>query len=102
MIDPATATAVISGLVSTLTAYLTYRVNIKQAGQKAAEAAKPDDTTMKQAETALPVVRDGVKQYGDQREQLALANFESDPEMYGDVLTKVLTGIATRQPEFLR
>jgi hypothetical protein len=107
MIDPSTASTIITGLVSTLTAYMNYRVNIKQAEQqsKAEQTstlpAKLDDTTVKQAEAALPVVREAVKQYGDQREQTALANFEEDPEMYGTVLERVLTGIASRQPEFL-
>jgi hypothetical protein len=109
MIDPTTASAVITGIVSTLTAYMNYRVSVKQAEAQSkpdqtptATSAKPDEAIVKQAETALPVVREGVKQYGDQREQTALANFESDPDMYGGVIEKVLTSIATREPEFLR
>jgi hypothetical protein len=107
MIDPTTASAVISGLVSILTAYMTYRVGMKQAeqqgktGQATDAPTKPEAPIVEQAEAALPVVREGVRQHGDQREQTALANFEDDPEMYGPVLERVLTGIASRQPEFL-
>lgn len=108
IVDPATASAIISGLVGTLTAYLNYQVSLKQSEQlgttevTTAKTAKPDEATIKQAEAALPMVRDSMKEYGDQREQVALANFESDPEMYGSVIEKVITNIANRQPEFMR
>jgi hypothetical protein len=101
MADPATIGAVITGMVSLLSAYMTYRVGMKQAEQKGSPApAKPDEATMKQSEAALTVVKQGVEQHGDDDERADLASFERNPQRYQEALARVLTDIATRSPAF--
>ncbi len=98
MADAGTIGAVISGVVSLISAYMTYRVGMKQAEQK--EAAKPDDETLTKGEQAMAIVRTGVAQYGDEDEKADLANFERNPQRYEDNLARVLTDIAMRTPVF--
>lgn len=100
MIDPVTAGAVISGLVGTLTAYMNYRVGMKQAEQKtAAEPAKPDDTTLKQGEQVLATVESAVATHGTPAEQTALTGYQQAPTMYQPLLEQALTAIAQRAPD---
>src|SRR5690349_20192987 len=101
MADPATIGAVITGMVSLVSAYMTYRVGMKQAEQKGTPApAKPDAKTLQDGETAMTVVKQGITQYGDADEQTDLANFERNPERYRDGLARVLHDIAGRETAF--
>jgi len=101
MTDPVTLGTIISGLVSALSAYMTYKVGMKQAEQKSAPApAKPDERTLKQGEQAMEIVKVGVAQHGDADEQADLVSFERNPQRYQDTLTKVMTDIAAREPTF--
>ena len=100
-VDPQVIAGAISGLVSLITGYMTYRVGMKNADQKGTPAPeKPDDRTLKQGEQAIEVVKAGVAQYGDEDEQADLANFERNPTRYEDALRRVLTDVASRNPAF--
>ena len=100
MADPITiGTAVITGLVTLMSAYMQYRASMKQADQKGAPApAKTDE--IKQGETAMEVVKAGVERHGNEDERADLANFERNPQRYQDGLAHVLTDIAAREPAF--
>jgi hypothetical protein len=103
MADQSIISAAITGVVSLLSAYMTYRVGLKQAEQKGAPApAKPDEQTLTQGERALEIVKAGVAQHGDADEQADLASFERNPQRYQDALARVMTDIATRSPAFAR
>ncbi len=95
MADAGTIGAAISGLVSLLSAYMTYRV-----GMADAEAAKPDDDTLQKGESALNIVRTGVSQYGTGDEKADLSSFERNPQRYAGSLQQVLADIAARYPVF--
>lgn len=101
MIDPTTASAVISGLVTSLTSYMTYRVNMKKAEYEAkAPTEKPDNKTMEQGEAGLAVIEQGIKQHGTPDEQTALMGFQQNPTMFRPVLEDALRSLAVRSPEF--
>ena len=95
MADAGTIGAAISGIVSLVSAYMTYRV-----GMASAEAAKPDDDTLQKGESALNIVRTGVSQYGTADEKADLSSFERNPERYAGVLQQMLGDIAARYPVF--
>lgn len=99
MTDPTIIGAAISGVVSLLSAYLTYRLGIRQAEQQAAPE-KPDDTTLVQGQHALELVIAGVDRHGDADEHADLASFRRNPQRYQETLAKVLTDIARREPAF--
>jgi hypothetical protein len=98
MADPISI-AVITGLVALMTGYMKYRADMKQAEQKGAAApAKTEEVT--KGETALAQVKQGVAQHGDEKDQNALAQFETDPDDYRDVFEKKLARLAERSPAF--
>lgn len=99
MADAPTVGAVISGMVSLLSAYMTYRVGMKNA-EAATPAPRPDDDTLKQGESAMNIVRTGVSQYGNEDEKANLAGFERNPQRYEQQLAQVLSEIALRYPVF--
>jgi hypothetical protein len=101
MADPSIIGAVITGLVSLLSSYMTYRVGVKQAEQKGGPMpAHPDETTLKQGEQAMEIVKVGVAQLGDEDEQADLTGFERNPQRYQEALMRVLTDISARAPAF--
>lgn len=97
MIDPTVIGTAISGVVSLITSYMTYRVGMKTAENA---AAKPDDKTVQQGESALEIVRTGVSQYGTEDEKADLANFERNPQRYEAAFAQMLIDIANRYPVF--
>lgn len=100
MIDPATAGAVITGIVSTLTAYMNYKVGMRKAEQEdAARPPVPDTETVEHAEAALPVIQHAVNQYGNEDEKADLASFERNPQRNASNLERTLIDIAGRVPE---
>ncbi len=101
MMDPATTSAVIGGLVATLSAYMNYKVGMRKFEQEnTAKPAEPDKQIIDQAEAALPVIRSAVEQYGNEDEQADLTSFERNPQRNAGNLERTLTDIATRQPAF--
>jgi hypothetical protein len=97
--DAITISAVITGLVTALTAYMKYRVDMKQAEQKGASAPAKTEEVAK-GERAMEVVKAGIEQHGNEDEHADLANFERNPKRYQDGLARVLTDIAARKPAF--
>lgn len=97
MVDPTVIGAAISGVVSLITSYMTYRVGMKTAQNV---APKPDDKTVQQGESAMEIVRTSVSQYGTEDEKTDLANFERNPQRYQANFVQVLTDIANRYPVF--
>jgi len=99
MADPVTIGAVITGLVGALTAYMNYRVGMKQAEQKgAAPPAKSEEAA--KGETAIEVVKAGIERHGNEDERADLANFERNPQRYQYGLARALADIAAREPAF--
>jgi hypothetical protein len=45
-------------------------------------------------------VKEAVQKHGGEREQKVLANFEEDPEFYGDLLKQAITDLAQRDTSF--
>ncbi|MBK9945508.1 MAG: hypothetical protein IPP13_28290 [Kouleothrix sp.] len=99
MADPVTLGVIITGLVGAYKAYADYKAATAkaQAEQKPAPAQSAEAARGAQA---APLVKAAVQQYGDAREQQALANFEDDPEMYAGALRTALTRLADRSPAF--
>ena len=99
--DPATISAGITGVVGLLSAYMQYRVGMKQAEQKGEAAPeKPDEQTLQDGEKALVVVQEAVVKHGNEDEQADLASFERNPERYQKQFEQVLLDIAAREPTF--
>jgi hypothetical protein len=93
--------AVITGLVTLMTAYMTYRneqARIEQQGQPAPEPTKE----AQEGEQALQTVKEGVAQHGNPGEKNDLESFESDPTNQRRVnnLVASLEELSTRKPEF--
>lgn len=100
MIDPAIAGAMITGIVSTLTAYMNYKVGMRKAEQEgAARPTAPDTKTVERAEAALPVVQRAVEQYGNEDEKTDLVSFERNPQRNASNLERTLIDIVGRVPE---
>ncbi len=99
--DPTIAGSIISGIVSLVSAYMTYRVGMKDTDQKGAlPPDKPDGATLKNGEAAMNVVRTGIVQFGNADEQADLVNFERNPTRYEPLLATVVTDIARRNATF--
>jgi hypothetical protein len=99
MIDPASLSALITGLVGTYKAYADYRAATAQATAKQLVApAKSAEAA--QGEQAAPIVKAAVQQHGAGKEQQTLTLFEDDPDTYATALIKVLTQLAERSPAF--
>lgn len=103
MIDPVTATAVVSGLVNTLTAYMTYKVGMSKGGQEhISHPAQNPALVQKQGEAALAVAEGAVSVHGNVDEQTALTGFLQNPKLFRTVLEEALTTLALREPDVLR
>jgi hypothetical protein len=99
MADPSIIGSVITGLVGALSAYMTYRVGMKQAEQNG--TSKPEQSAeAKKGETALATIQQAVQQHGDDKDRNALAQFEADPEDYRDALERKLLRLAEANPAF--
>jgi hypothetical protein len=97
MVEP--ISAVITGLVTLMTAYMTYRnekARIEQQGQPAPKPTKEQQ----EGEQALQTVKEGVAQHGGEREQKAIEVFQDDPDLYRPALEKALVELATRKADF--
>jgi hypothetical protein len=99
--DPVTAGAAITGLVTALTAYMKYRVDMKQAAQQGTpEPEKPAAPVLEQGQQALEVVERGMATHGTDDEKTALAVFQQNPTMFRLVLEEALKSAMQRSPEF--
>lgn len=98
MLDPAIAQMMITGLINTLTAYMTYKVGMKQA--EAQQPAPPPPATVQQGEAALAVVERGITASGTPEAQTALTGFKQNPEMFKGLLLQVLTDLVQRDAAF--
>ncbi|NOK59878.1 MAG: hypothetical protein GFH27_549291n70 [Chloroflexi bacterium AL-W] len=99
--DPATISAGITGVVGLLSAYMQYRVGMKQAEQKGEAAPqKPEQQTLEKGEQALVVVQKAVAEHGNEDDQADLANFERNPGRYKDDIIRVIQDIAKRDQAF--
>jgi hypothetical protein len=97
MVEP--ISAVISGLVTLMTAYMAYRnekARIEQQGQPAPKPTKEEQ----EGDQALQTVKEGVAQHGGATEKQTVVLFEQQPEVFGSPLVQVLTQLAEQQPEF--
>jgi hypothetical protein len=91
--------AVITGLVSLMTGYMTYR-NEKQRIEQPGDT-EPDATSqVQEGKQALDVVREGIQKHGDTNDQRTLAGFEAEPDEYADMLKKKLTNLAQQNEHF--
>ncbi len=98
MADPITiGIAVITGLVSAYKAYTEYRAAVAKTGTAAAPAKTEEVTKGEQVAT---VVETGIQKYGKPEEQTALAGYQQSPQLFEPVLSKVLSDIAAREPDF--
>ena len=100
MAEPITiATAVITGLVGAYKAYTEYRAAVAKAeAEKAPPPAKSQEAA--KGEQAAPIIKAGVAQHGEAKDQKALEHFEEDPETYQEALQKVLERVAARSQPF--
>lgn len=94
--DPSVIGSMVTGLVGALSAYMTYKVGMKQAEQKA-DTAKPDK--VKKGEAVAPLIEAAIQKYGRNDEKTALTGFQQNPKLFEAVLIHVLTDLATRSPE---
>lgn len=99
MADPVTLGVIITGLVSAYTAYTTYKAAVVKA-EAEQKPAPPKTEEVTKGEQAAPIIKAGVAQHGEAKDQKALASFEEDPETYQEALQKVLERIATRSQPF--
>jgi hypothetical protein len=92
--------AVITGLVTLMTAYMTYRNEQAKIGQNQPAPEQPEEA--QEGEQALQTVKAGIAQYGTPAEQNDLESFESDPtsERRGRNLIATLEELAAREPAF--
>lgn len=93
--------AVITGLVGALSAYMTYKVGIAQAQQKNMSVPAVTEQ-VNRGEEAHRVIETGFQKYGTDAERITLNGYYQDPGLYAEMLAKVLERIASRQPEFTR
>lgn len=99
--EPATISAGITGVVGLLSAYMQYRVGMKQAEQKGEAAVeKPDEQTLEKGEQALVVLQKAVAEHDNEDERADLANFERNPRRYKDDIIRVIQDIAKRDQAF--
>jgi hypothetical protein len=90
---------IVGALVSLFTAYTTYKVGMAQAEQQNKPAPEKTEAAEKGEQVIVPV-KEAVQKHGGEREQKVLANFEEDPEFYGDLLKQAITDLAQRDPSF--
>jgi GTP cyclohydrolase I len=84
-----------------LTTHLTYQDSVQQAQQaNTPPPAAPDPALVQHAEQIRQVLRDSLQQYGDEYERADLANYEQAPQRYHEFMIHMVSGIATRRPEF--
>ena len=100
MAEPVTiAAVVITGLVGTYKAYTEYRAAVAKAKEEQkAEPAKTEAAT--KGEQVAEVVKAGVERHGSEDERTDLANFERNPQRYGEGLARTLSDLAAREPAF--
>jgi hypothetical protein len=100
MAEPVTiAAAVITGLVGAYKAYTEYRAAVAKAkDEQQAEPAKSEEAA--KGEQVAQLVKAGVEQHGNEDERADLANFERNPQRYGEGLARVLWDLAGREPAF--
>lgn len=99
MIDPASLSALITGLVASYKAYADYRAATAQATAKQL-AAPARSAEAAAGEQAAPIVKAAVAQHGGSLEQTTLALFEDQPAAFETALISVLTQLAARSPAF--
>jgi hypothetical protein len=95
MIDPASLSALITGLVGAYKAYADYKAATAQATAKQL-AAPAKSAEAAQGEQTAPIVKAAVQQHGEGKEQQTLTLFEGDSDTYETALIKVLTQLAKR------
>ena len=99
MTDPVTLTAIITGLVSTFSAYLTYRAAVVKANEQDQPApAAPADAN--KAEAVAAAVETAITTHGTLDDRADLANFQRNPQRYAANLATVLNDLAERNPAF--
>jgi hypothetical protein len=96
--EPISAT-IITALVGLYTAYTTYKVGMAQAEAQGTPAPTKTEDVQKGAQVAQ-VVETGIQQYGNDDEQADLDSFLRRPERYADMMQRVLTDLAQREPAF--
>ena len=95
--DPTALPAIITGLVGSLSAYMTYKVGLAQAKQTgAAEPAKPAEAST--ALAALPVVEQAIAQHGTPDEQADFVSFQRNPQRYSEPFKQTLADLLQREP----
>jgi GTP cyclohydrolase I len=94
-------TAVVAQLISALTTYLTYQDAVQQARQNnTSPPPAPDAAIVQQAEQIRQTLHDSLQQHGDEYERADLANYEQAPQRYHEFMIHMVSGIATRRPDF--
>jgi hypothetical protein len=91
-------TAVITGLVSLIKGYMTYRNEKAKIEQEGSQA--PSQAELHEGEQALQTVEAGVKQHGGGTEQQTLDLFKQQPGVFQKPLADVLLQLADQKPDF--
>jgi hypothetical protein len=93
--------AVITGLVSLIKGYMTYRNEKQKIEQEGKQATEPPKAAQ-EGEQALQTVQQGVARHGNAGEQNDLASFESDPTSERRIrnLIASLEELSAREPDF--
>lgn len=94
--------AIITGLVSALSAYMTYKVNITKASQGTSSPATnaPNDIELKHGQQALEVIKSNITQRGTEDDRADFERFERNPQRYKDLLINLLKELANRDHAF--
>ena len=95
MAETIIATAVITGLVNAFKAYTEYKAAV---AKQEAPPAKSEEVA--KGEQAAPIIKTGIEQHGDAKEQTTLQLFEDDPETYEEAMRRVLERVANRSEPF--
>lgn len=101
MLDPATAGAMITGIVGVYKAYTEYKAALAKAHIEQQDVPIKSQDSAK-GEQVAPIVKASVLQHGEPKDVQAIENFEDDPDTYQEALQKVLTRLAQRSPAFAK
>ncbi len=98
MAEPITIAA-ITGLVTLMTAYMTYRRDLAKG---AADGSPVPTQTgdVQQGELVAQVVEPGITTYGTDDEKADLTAFVRNPDRYANQIAQVLSDLASRTPAF--
>lgn len=99
MADPVTMGHFITGLVSLLSAYMTYKVGMANAQRENKPIPVKNEEAVKGEKVAL-VVETAILQHGRDDEKTALAVYQQNPKLFETSLIQAIKDIASRSPEF--